>query len=96
MIVLGLSMFKTILFKHISSWLGYLFTIVTAIIKLNYLFRGEPMQLKEQFIKTYKEHMGEVAVNLLIEKINGRKIAQKIIIPTKLILRKTTKEANLC
>lgn len=47
-------------------------------------------------IKIYKEHMGEVAVNLLLEKINGRKIAQKVIVPTKLILRKTTKEANPC
>jgi LacI family transcriptional regulator len=47
-------------------------------------------------IKIYKEHMGEVAINLLIEKINGRQIAQKVIIPTKLILRKTTKEANPC
>jgi LacI family transcriptional regulator len=47
-------------------------------------------------IKIYKEHMGEVSVNLLLEKINGRKIAQKVIIPTKLILRKTTKEENPC
>lgn len=47
-------------------------------------------------IKIYKEHMGEVSVNLLLEKIDGRKITQKVIIPTKLILRKTTKEENPC
>lgn len=45
-------------------------------------------------IKIYKEHMGEVAVNLLLEKIEGREIAQKVIIPTKLILRQTTKEVS--
>jgi LacI family transcriptional regulator, galactose operon repressor len=47
-------------------------------------------------IKIYKEHMGEVSVNLLLEKINGREITRKVIIPTKLILRKTTKEENPC
>ncbi|MCD4827737.1 MAG: LacI family DNA-binding transcriptional regulator [Acholeplasmataceae bacterium] len=47
-------------------------------------------------IKIYKEHMGEVAVNLLLEKIKGRAITQKVIIPTKLILRKTTKEVSSC
>ncbi len=47
-------------------------------------------------IKIYKEHMGEVAVNLLLEKIKGRTITQKVIIPTKLILRKTTKEVSSC
>ncbi|MEH7494050.1 LacI family DNA-binding transcriptional regulator [Neobacillus niacini] len=38
-------------------------------------------------IKVYTEQMGETAVNALIERIEGRKIAKKTIISTQLILR---------
>ncbi|WP_162146923.1 substrate-binding domain-containing protein [Acholeplasma granularum] len=45
-------------------------------------------------IKVYQEHMGKTALNLLLERINGRHITQKVVIPTKLIIRKSTKEPN--
>lgn len=38
-------------------------------------------------IKVYTEQMGETAVNTLIERIEGRKIAKKITISTQLIIR---------
>lgn len=43
-------------------------------------------------IKVHQEHMGRISLNLLIEKLNGRTISQKVIIPTELIIRKSTKE----
>lgn len=45
-------------------------------------------------IKVYKEHMGETALQLLLERLNGRTISRKVIIPTKLIIRKSTKELH--
>lgn len=42
-------------------------------------------------IKVYKEYMGETAVKLMLERLSGRKISQKLIIQTELILRKSTK-----
>ncbi|MED1471108.1 LacI family DNA-binding transcriptional regulator [Bacillus salipaludis] len=41
-------------------------------------------------VKVYTELMGETAVDTLIEKIEGRKIAKKIMIATKLILRNSS------
>jgi LacI family transcriptional regulator len=38
-------------------------------------------------VKVYTELMGETAVNTLVEKIEGRQIAKKINISTKLIIR---------
>ncbi|VEU80883.1 LacI family DNA-binding transcriptional regulator [Haploplasma axanthum] len=43
-------------------------------------------------IKVYKEHMGEKAVDLLLEAIDGRDIKQKVLISTKLIVRESTKK----
>jgi len=43
-------------------------------------------------IKVHQAHMGQTALKLLLEKMNGRKISQKVIIPTELIIRKSTKE----
>lgn len=40
-------------------------------------------------VKVYTEYMGELAVDLLLERINGRKISKKIIVQTEIILRKT-------
>lgn len=45
-------------------------------------------------IKVYKEHMGQTALNLLLERIKGRSVSQKIIVQTKLIIRKSTKKVN--
>jgi LacI family transcriptional regulator len=41
-------------------------------------------------VKVYTELMGETAVDTLLEKIEGRKIAKKIMIATKLILRNSS------
>jgi len=43
-------------------------------------------------VKIYSEFMGECAVELLLEQINGRKIPKKLTIPTKIIKRETLKE----
>lgn len=43
-------------------------------------------------VKVFKEHMGYKAVNLLIERIKGRVIAEKVVVQTKLIIRKSTRE----
>ncbi|MFA5692952.1 MAG: LacI family DNA-binding transcriptional regulator [Acholeplasmataceae bacterium] len=40
-------------------------------------------------IKVYKEHMGKKGVDLLIERIKGRTITEKIIVETKLVKRKS-------
>ena len=45
-------------------------------------------------IKVYQEHMGQTALELLLDRISGRQIARKVIIPTKLIIRKSTKELD--
>ncbi|MBI0580375.1 LacI family DNA-binding transcriptional regulator [Neobacillus cucumis] len=41
-------------------------------------------------VKVYTELMGETAVDTLLEKIEGRKIAKKIMIATKLVLRNSS------
>lgn len=41
-------------------------------------------------LKVHTEFMGETAVDLLVERIAGRKIAKKVFIPTKLIKRKSS------
>lgn len=42
-------------------------------------------------IKVFKDHMGEKAVKLLIEQIEGRKIYEKTLIQTKLIKRESVR-----
>ncbi len=42
-------------------------------------------------IKVYQKDLGETAVNALMERIKGRHIPEKIILPTELIQRQTTK-----
>lgn len=42
-------------------------------------------------VKVYTEIMGETAVDTLIERLEGRKIAKKIFISTKLVIRKSVK-----
>ncbi|WP_353855600.1 LacI family DNA-binding transcriptional regulator [Bacillus sp. Bos-x628] len=41
-------------------------------------------------VKVYTEQMGEVGLKLLIERINGRKLPLKVVVPTKLIERDST------
>lgn len=42
-------------------------------------------------IKVYTEVMGETAVDTLVERLEGRKIAKKVFISTKLVIRKSVK-----
>ena len=42
-------------------------------------------------IKVYTEIMGETAVDILVERLEGRKIAKKVFIATKLVLRKSVR-----
>jgi LacI family transcriptional regulator len=41
-------------------------------------------------IKVYTKEMGQIGVKLLIERINGRKLPLKVIVPTKLVIREST------
>ena len=43
-------------------------------------------------IKVYQSDLGKSAINALIERIKGRTIPEKIMLPTELIIRQTTKE----
>lgn len=40
-------------------------------------------------VKVHTEEMGRVGVRLLIERINGRKIPLKVIVPTELVIRES-------
>lgn len=42
-------------------------------------------------VKIHSEFMGETAVDMLLEQINGRRIPKKVIVPTKIIRRETIK-----
>lgn len=42
-------------------------------------------------VKVYTEVMGETAVDTLLERINGRRIAKKIFVSTKLVIRKSVR-----
>ncbi|MCH1625032.1 LacI family DNA-binding transcriptional regulator [Fredinandcohnia quinoae] len=42
-------------------------------------------------VKVYTEVMGETAVDTLLERINGRQIAKKVFISTKLVIRESSK-----
>lgn len=42
-------------------------------------------------VKVYTENMGETAVELLVERINGRTIAKKVSLSSKLIIRNSAK-----
>lgn len=43
-------------------------------------------------IRVNIEYLGEVAVELMLEKIKGRKYSKKVIIPSELVLRESVKE----
>jgi LacI family transcriptional regulator len=40
-------------------------------------------------VKVHTEEMGRVGVRLLIERIKGRKIPLKVIVPTELVIRES-------
>ncbi|WP_045516379.1 LacI family DNA-binding transcriptional regulator [Neobacillus niacini] len=40
-------------------------------------------------VKVHTEEMGKAAVNLLVERMNGRKLPLKVVVPTSLIIRKS-------
>jgi LacI family transcriptional regulator len=40
-------------------------------------------------VKVHTEEMGKAAVNLLVERINGRNLPLKVVVPTSLIIRKS-------
>ncbi|MEC5423440.1 LacI family DNA-binding transcriptional regulator [Virgibacillus sp. C22-A2] len=42
-------------------------------------------------IKVYTEIMGETAVDTLVERLEGRKIAKRVVIATKLVIRKSVR-----
>lgn len=45
-------------------------------------------------VKIHQEYMGEAAVDLMIERFNGRSISKKIIVSTSLVVRHSTRENN--
>ncbi len=61
-----------------------------AICGFNDISSAQYMNPPLTTLKKYTEEMGETAVNVLVERIEGRKVAKKIILPTKLIVRKST------
>lgn len=42
-------------------------------------------------IHVHTEMMGETSVELLLERLNGRKIGKKVVLPTELILRNSSR-----
>src|SRR5699024_7281644 len=42
-------------------------------------------------IRVFTENMGETAVDTLLERLEGREIAKKIVISTELVIRESTK-----
>ena len=43
-------------------------------------------------IRVHIEYLGEVAVNLMLEKLKGRNYAKKVIIPSEFILRDSVRK----
>ncbi|MFC4766184.1 LacI family DNA-binding transcriptional regulator [Effusibacillus consociatus] len=40
-------------------------------------------------VKAFTEQMGRTAVNLLLERLNGREVPLKVVVPTKLVIRQS-------
>lgn len=45
-------------------------------------------------VKVYTDEMGKAAVRLLYDKINGRKVPIKLVVPTKLVVRQSSVNNN--
>ncbi|SDY30759.1 LacI family transcriptional regulator [Evansella caseinilytica] len=58
-----------------------------AVISVNDIELAAFMTPPLTTVKIYSEQIGRTAVNLLIEKLHGRDIPLKVVVPTKLIVR---------
>ncbi|WP_077297879.1 LacI family DNA-binding transcriptional regulator [Virgibacillus pantothenticus] len=62
-----------------------------SIIGLNDISVSKYIYPSLSTVKVYTELMGETAVDTLVERIEGRKVAKKIFIATKLVIRRSTR-----
>ena len=60
-----------------------------SIIGINDMTVSKYMYPSLSTIRVYTEVMGATAVDILLERMNGRKIAKKVFVATKLIIRKS-------
>lgn len=63
-----------------------------SIIGVNDMSVSKHMYPSLSTIRVYTEIMGETAVDTLLERLEGRKIAKKILVSTKLIVRNSVKK----
>jgi len=63
-----------------------------SIIGINDMTVSKYMYPSLSTIRVYTEVMGETAVDTLLERLEGRKIAKKILVSTKLIIRDSVKK----
>jgi LacI family transcriptional regulator len=61
----------------------------TAIVGMDDIEMASFVSIPLTTVKIYAEQMGRTAVNLVMERINGRSLPIKVIIPTKLIIRES-------
>lgn len=63
-----------------------------SLIGINDISVAKYMYPSLSTIKVHTEEMGETAVNTLVERLEGRKVAKKIFIATKLIVRQSVRK----
>ncbi|CAM3229060.1 LacI family DNA-binding transcriptional regulator [Filibacter tadaridae] len=63
-----------------------------SIIGINDMTVSKYMYPALSTIRVYTEVMGETAVDTLVERLEGRKIAKKIVVSTKLVIRDSVKK----
>lgn len=63
-----------------------------SIIGINDMSVSKYMYPSLSTVRVYTEIMGETAVDTLLERLEGRKIAKKIFISTKLVIRQSVKK----
>ena len=63
-----------------------------SIIGINDMPVSKHMYPSLSTIRVYTEIMGEAAVDTLLERLEGRKVAKKIVISTKLIIGNSVKK----
>lgn len=63
-----------------------------SIIGINDMSISKHMYPSLSTIRVYTEVMGEAAVDTLLERLEGRKIAKKVVVSTKLIVRDSVKK----
>jgi LacI family transcriptional regulator len=61
----------------------------TAVVGLDDIEMASFVSVPLTTVKIYAEQMGRTAVNLMMEKINGRTLPIKVVIPSKLIIRES-------